>query len=403
MIIKIIFGMVLLCGFSSMEARQPYHATATVGFDSAMVSDPNLVDLSRNLKTTSLEQLLPLYTPTSAIAFNINLRGINAIAAFAASSTTLVVAIPQAGITESFTGATRDDSIILFKDYLRDGGNRHRMLRAYAKYSPIDPIAGNPNSLMAQMAQSDYLLGHLSPLVGCNCCWNAQPVVHQFQAGLNTTRAFSDGYETTTMALPLRYSYSPNLNWAFILDAPIVYIRNGGASSINTSFGFGLRLPVTYNWSLTPILRLGSGGSLDLCASGNFVSAGLTSVYNYKIWDYVISMTNNAGYITSTNLWLTGVNFNYHLQNYILKNGFSLTSCEGLCLFNRSVNFSVSFVDSYFTTNRLFIRHYDEIEVSLITSCLNPRLDYDCLIIGFAYQFGEKSYKGYSLNLAYQF
>lgn len=401
--ITFILGIVLLCTFASMEARQPYHATVTVGTDSAMVSDPNLVDLSRSLKGSSIQQLIPLYTPTSAVAIDINLRGIAAIAGFATNSTTLVVVIPQTGVVETFTGATRDQSIALFKNYVQDAGTRHNLLRAYAKYSPIDPIAGNPNSLMAQMAQADYLLGHLSPLTGCDCCWSAQPIVHQFQVGLNSARAFSDGYDTTTVGLPLRYSYSPKLSWAFIIDAPLIYIRNGGASSINGSLGLGLRYPITHNWSLTPIVRLGSGGSLDLCASGNFFSAGLTSVYNYKIRDYVLSMTNNAGYITSTNLWLTGINFNYHLQNYILKNGLSLTSCEGFCLCNRPVNVSVSFVDSYFTTDRLFIRHYDEIGVSLITSCLNPRIDYDCLTVGFAYQFGQKSYRGYSLNLAYQF
>lgn len=385
------------------QAYQPYAATVVVDTSSATVHEPNLVDLSRSLKSTSLELLIPVYTPTSPVAIGINLRGIDLLTSFAANSTTLVVEIPQAGITQSFTGSTRDESLNLLRDFIRNGGTKHKLLKAYAKYSPIDPIAGNPTSLMSQMAQSDYALGRLSPLAGCNFCWSSQPIVHQFQAGLDTTRAFSDPFDTTAVSLPLRYSYSPNLEWAFILDAPITFFANGGAYSIVNSIGVGLWLPITQEWSLTPIIRGGAGGSLDLCTSGTFLSSGLTSEYNYKICDYVLSMTNYAGYIFSGNFWLTGVNFNYHLHNYIFKNGLSLTSCEGFTLCDRPINFSLSFVDTCFAKDRLFINHYDEVGFSLFTTNVNPCLDYDCLSIGFAYQFGKKSYKGYRLNLDYQF
>lgn len=398
-----LLSLFILCYIPYTQARQPYHATIEVGPAAASVSAPNLVDLSRDLKTTSIEELIPFYTPVSPVGIDINLRGIIALTAFPANSTTLVVEIPQANTTATFTGATRDDSIKLFKDFIRDGGNRHRLLRAYAKHSPIDPIAGNPNSLLAQMAQSDYLLGRLSPLSGCDDCWSAQPIVHQFQIGLNGTRGFSKGFDTSLVTLPLRYSFSPDGNFAIILDAPFSYVRNGGASSVFGSLGVGVRIPINHAWAITPILRAGAGGSLDLCTSGSFVSAGILSEYNYKLCNYVLSMTNYAAYYTSTNLWLTGVNFNYHLQNYILKNGLTLTSCQGFLVCNRPLNFSVSFVDSYFTGHRLFIKHYDEIDFTLFTTCLNPYLDYDCLSIGFGYQFGQKHYHGYCLNTSYQF
>lgn len=402
-VLQLIVACILLCQINQVQSHQPYEATVTVASDSATVHDPNLVDLTRDLREESLELLIPLYTPTTPVSIDINLRGIIALTSFAANSTTLVVDIPQAGITQTFTGATRDDSLHLFKDFIKEGGTKHRLLKAYAKYSPVDPIAGNPNSLMAQMAEADYLLGHLSPLSGCDCSWSAQPILHQFQVGTKVTRGFAKGFDDTIVTLPLRYSYSPDREWAFILDAPFTYHRCGGASSIFGSLGLGLRVPMTNEWSLTPTFRVGGGGSLDLCTSGSFISTGVVSVYNYKINNYVLSMTNYAGYYASTNLWLTGVNFNYHLHNYIFKNGLTLTSCEGFIFCDRPLNFSVSFVDSYFTRDQLFIRHYDEISVSLITNYLNPCLNYDCLSLEFAYQFGQKGYKGYSFNVAYQF
>lgn len=253
------------------------------------------------------------------------------------------------------------------------------------------------------MAANDFELGKLSPLSGCECGWSAQPIIHQFQVGLRGGRAFSEGYDTTIVKLPLRYSYSPNLKWALIIDAPFSYIRNGGASSIAGSIGAGLRVPVGSNWSITSLFRLGSAGTLDLCTSGNFFSTGVLSQYNWKWSGFVLSLSNYAGYFTSTNFWLSGLNFNYHIQTYALKNGLSLTSCDWLCLFERPLNWSVSFVDTYFTKGGLFIRHYDEVGVSLITNYLNPCIDYDALIFGFTYQFGEKNYRGYLFNLDYQF
>ncbi len=386
----------------NLKAREPYHANVHVNTEQTHVSAPNLVDLSRNLRTSSIESLLSGYTPTSPVSIEINLRGVLAKTSFAANSTTLVVTIPNSNSSASFTGGTRDESILLLKQYIRDGGNRHKLLGAYAKYSPIDPIAGNPNSLMASMGSSDYALGKLSPLAGC-CCYSAQPIVHQFQTGLNAGRGFSKGYDTTVVSLPLRYSYSPDLTSALILDAPITYLRNGGASSVHGSLGIALRLPVTDTWSLTSMTRLSSGGSLDLCTSGSFISAAVLSAYNAKIMKSVLTLTNYAGYFSSTNLWLTGINYNYRLQNYVIKNGLSLTTCEGMRVCERPVNFSLSFIDTYFTKNKLYIKHYDEIGFSLIANNINPHLDYDCLSLQFTYQFGEKNYKGYLFNTIYQF
>lgn len=401
--IFLVFAIVLNLFTHRLTAYQPYHATVGVAGASATVGDPNLVDLTRDLRQTTLELLIPFYTPTSPVAIDINLRGIDILTAFASNSTVLTVAIPQANLIETFDGGTRDASLKLFKDYIRDGGRHHKLLKAYARFSPIDPIAGNPNSLMNQMTQADYLLGRLSPFSGCECGWSAQPIVHQFQGGLEAIRGFSKKFDTTMVTLPLRYSYSPNLNWALIVDAPFTYNRNGGASSFFTSLGLGLRWPISHEWSLTPVIRGGAGGSFDLCTAGTFFSAGLTSLYNLKVGDYVVSMTNYAGYMTSTNFWLTGVNFNYDLHNLVFKNGLSLNSCKGFSLWGKQVNFGLTFEDSYFARDKLYIRHFDEVGVSMIVTQLNPCLCYDCLILGFSYQFGQKSYHGYKFHMDYQF
>lgn len=385
-----------------IEGYEPYRAQVTVDDVTGHVRAPNLVDLNRELKTSSLVDLIPIYTPVSPVSMQINLRGLVANAAFATGSTTLVFTVPNSNIIETFTGGTRDESLILMKEFIKEGRSIKKLLKGYTRYSPIDPIAGNPKSLISEMADSDYKMGHLYPFSGCGC-YEAQPVVHQFQAGFNVGRAFAHEFDTTSVAIPFRYSYSPNLRWALILDAPLEYYRNGGASSIFLSIGTGVRLPITESWSLTTMARMGSGGSLDLCTSGNFVGGGVTSVYNLKICDYVASLTNYAGYLASTNLWLTGINFNYHLKSFVFKNGLSIVSCSGFSLWERTFHLKAEIKDTYFANSRLFINHYDEVSFALIAPCLNPCLSYDCLTTEFAFQWGQKGYKGYQLNIVYQF
>ena len=389
--------------FINLDAREPYHTTITVGTQKETVSAPNLVDLKRELSTISIQKDFPTYTPDTPVELKYNIRGIKALASFAANSSTLVVSIPQAGTTQTFSGATRDESLTLFKNFIQEGGRHHKLLKAYARYSPIDPIAGNPNSLQNQMAQADYLIGRLSPLAGCDSCWTAQPIVNLYQGGLDVGRAFSKEFDTTAVSFPIRYSFSPHLNCAFILDVPLTYLRNGGASSLVGSLGIGFRVPLLAHWSLTPLVRFGFGGTLDLCTSGCFFSTGVTSCLDYKIDNFVLSMTNYAGYFTSTNLWLSGINFNYHLHNYIFKNGLSIATCKGLVLCNRSYNVRFSFEDSYFAKDRLFINHYDEVSVAIMTDHVIPYFIYDCLSLGFSYQFGQKQYRGYVGHLTYQF
>jgi hypothetical protein len=386
-----------------LEGRQPYHGLLMVSNETATVSEPNLVNLNRALREQAIQQLIPIYTPTSAISLDLNIRGIIADAAFAANSTVLTLDFPQLGVSQVFDGGTRDASFALMKEYIRDGGVKGKILRGYYRYSPIDPIAGNPDSLLSQIGQADYSLGRLSPLSGCSCSWTAQPIVHQFQAGLYGGRSFVRGFDTTTVTLPLRYSYSPDYRWALILDAPFTYFRNGGASSVSASVGVGVRVPVLGEWSLTPILRLGTGGTLDLCTSGNFVSTGVTSEIHGKWGNWVISMTNYIGYAASANFWLTGINFDYHLQSFTYKNGVWINSCKGFTVCNRPFNVGISFVDTAFTKRHLFIRHYDEVGISLITTNVLPWPCYDCLNVGFAYRFGQKGYKGFNLDLTYQF
>lgn len=386
------------------NAKEPYHASIRVQQCKASTSAPNLVDLTNQLKAAALNQLLPIYTPVSATLLQFNLRGIFADAAFAENSPTLTVYYPQINKKELFQGATRDESLKLFKDSIRDGGEGKALLKAYPIYSPIDPIAGNPLSLQASMLRADYLLAELSACSSrcrenVECSGNIKP----FMGGAGFARGFSKGFDATIAKLPLRYVCQFKQNSSFIFDLPLAYQNNGGASSMQGSFGLGFQRPLTDRWSVTAVSRAGCGGSLDLCTGGTLVSFSLVSEYAFSISKYELAMINCIGYSTSINFWLTGINFSYNLHNIVSRNGIRLSSCEEFSLLGCPFNFSLGFADNYFAKDRLYIKHFDELSCSFTVDDLRVGDLKGCLSVCFSYQFGQRSYQGYLFDLNYFF
>ncbi len=408
-------SVVALFLFSLVDAhaREPYKAIVNVGSQSATFTTTNVVDLTKDLSTAAIHAKIGGYTSTSAASLTLNLRGLTVTGSYPAGSTTLTVQIPQAGIVVSFSGSTREESNRLFEEFYYTGAHDNRKFRnAFARYTPIDPIAGNPNSLMSLMAQADFAFARLSPLSGCqDCCqkccedpnWSSQPLVHQFQVQGIGARAMSETFDTIVLSLPFRYSYSPTKTWALIFDLPFTLLDNDGAWSIDGSLGAGFRIPIVYTWTLTPTVRLGLGCSPSFNTLGSFVSSGLLSNINIPMWNFVLSVADYGGYFYNIPVEWGGIKYNYHLQNWIFKNGIALTTCNELNICGIPFNFGINFTDSLFCGDELFIEHYDEVGFSIIANCLSNLFEYDSLILNASYQFGQKNYQAYVGSLAYQF
>lgn len=402
---SIVWAIALIPLLNQLEAKDPYKATYTVGTASDSVSTTNIIDLAKDLATAEIQKKIPSYTSTSAISIDLNLRGLDATASYPASSTVLTVQIPQEGVSMTFSGSTREESNRLFEEYYLTGGhNLSDWRKIYAEETPIDPIAGNPNSLLALMAQADYNLGRLDLQSGCfECSWSSQAVNNQFQLGVSVGKAMINGWDTIVITAPFRYSYSSCSRWALIFDLPITFLDNGSAWSVDGSVALGLRIPVIYTWTLTPEVRWGLGGSLSLATLGSFIDAGVNSNVNIPISNFVLGITNFAGYYGTIPLNWGGIRFNYELTNAILKNGIRLTTCNELCICNIPFNFDFTFTDSLFLGDKLYIEHYDEVGFSVICNRLNSLVKRDSLIFGASYQFGEKGYNAYTGSVAYQF
>ena len=125
----------------------------------------------------SLEALFGAsYIPgVSAVSALIDLRGVGGLMAYAANSSELVLAVPSAGFQRTFDGGNRDASEEELQAWLDGNGDQSTtgsqgalttLLQQFVAASPVDPVAGNPNSLQSRMFDRDLGLGTLGPFMG---------------------------------------------------------------------------------------------------------------------------------------------------------------------------------------------------------------------------------------------
>ncbi len=155
--------LALLCASLLVLASSPVKAELFVtiaesGVDSFTADFDNVDDAFDQLTTEKLQEGLPSYTDQSAATAVINYRGLPMNFTFNANSPFLTLTIPELGVSETFEGATRDESKELLVEYLEGAGadTVNRIQKELARVSPVDPVAGNPSSLMGNMVSSNF-------------------------------------------------------------------------------------------------------------------------------------------------------------------------------------------------------------------------------------------------------
>jgi hypothetical protein len=125
----------------------------------------SMMDAIDYFKSDNLNNQFGADVGIETININLNFRGLPASLTYTGAGT-LVVQIDDI-VTKTFTGTSRDDLVNQLKDYLKSGdgsGAIGAIQRRLAKVSPVDPVAGNPTSLMSQMVDHDFDLTHTDAL-----------------------------------------------------------------------------------------------------------------------------------------------------------------------------------------------------------------------------------------------
>jgi hypothetical protein len=309
--------------------------------------------------------------------------------------------------TVRFTaGASQEANLEALVDYLEDDATADGGITVddlgigacLVSGSPIDPVAGNPNSLLATMAQQDFMLGATEDL----------DRMAKFGIGLGAATVDADNFDSWSATLPINYIHSiprsggrPML---LIFDAPLRYVDLEGASVVDGSLGFGLRYPVLDNWALTPMLRAGLTASRDTGSLQAAYSASVTSHLEFYVLDrsLTLSLNNSVGVYRTDSIDAGDFEMEYDTDNTIWRNGLAASGRLPWVWLDQPTSWEVQFVDTRISGDDWYYDSYDEVVVSMGTKAMPDRARWQDLRLGLKYTFAS-DYDSLQLVLNYRF
>jgi len=375
--------------------------------DSFHEETSDILDLIDTFDKDSISAQIDNYVDTHQISADLDFRGLPMKLHFAENSTALNLNIASLGINETFNGVDREESLRLLEDWFKTQGNVEQVMKELARVSPIDPIAGNPNSLMATTVEGDFRNGFQKVA-------SSQKGVSSknFLLIAPTYKSLDiDGTHSDNFTLPLAYSFnmSDNPNEMLTLSLPISYVKVEDAKSYSAGLGIAYSLPVTDSWVLTPATKYSLVGSKNLGTLAQMVSGSLTSSYKFDLGNkHAISLGNMVGYYSTVKFYDADYAFDPGIANTVFRNALMYSFPTDSIYKNSSLDMFV--IDTRYTGTELYLESYDEIGLSfgLTKNALNitageDNYEYDDeLKLGISYLTSSKA-DGFEINFGYSF
>ncbi len=338
-------------------ARDPVTVTVEVPGETGTRGLPSVDTLLNALTNDALRGITPSYTSNTPTLARVDVRGVPALASFAANSPALRVQIPSTGLDRTFSGTTRDDSTQLFRTYIRGSEGaaaRDDLLRVAVRSSPIDPIAGGPNSALTQLAVADFaraLQGEFGPRSG----YGIGARIGSFSAG---------GYDSFNLTIPADISWRVGERATFSLDAPFSYTSSNGATSYSGNIGGQFQRQMLENWQVQLSARLGAAGSPALGGGSGVYGLGGVSTFRMSLGEgWRLTLINALNYVSTFRSAVGGPVFDYNVANTIFRNGIILARDLPFQLMGFPLSGSAYAVDTRFAGSPVFIRNFQEFGV----------------------------------------
>lgn len=397
-------GLLIAAALSQSAAAAPIFqvtattsTTVTLGFTSAQ----DAIDV---IGPNKLGQYVP-YTGVEAATIGLNFRGLPMTVAHpnGAGDPLLTLSIPSLGIAQNFTGATRADSQRLLSDFFKSGDVLSQIMRRLAEVSPVDPIAGNPNSLMSQMVANDFnnsFFGVGSNLAPPQASTN-DSTPNLIGIGLRFGQYRQGSLTSQNLTLPLSYTIRSNIDprRQLILSLPISQTDAEGSKAYYVGAGAAYRFPMNDNWTLTPSFSYAVTGAPDFGSVSQIAAASLSSTYVIPMKSYDLAIGNMVGFYKTLKFSANGYSFDPNISNTVFRNGVMLST--PISFMGRKMSIEYSLIDTRFTGTALYNEGYDEIGITIGTN-KNAQSARSYLRGGISYLFSPQS-KGFTVNIGYWF
>lgn len=257
---------------------------------------------------------------SSAAMIALAYRGLPMSMAFADRSTSLTFSVPGLGINETFTGADRDESVEMLKDYLKKNGGSvlTRINNTLAATTPFDPVAGNPDSLMASMVNTAA-----ASAVSAISAVDRQSTTNTLGAELRFGQYSVAGEDVESYSLPLSYTvkfdHAPGHRLQFRM--PLAYSQtNGEANTYSAAFGVAYTFPLMDGLEITPGIDYGAIVSEEMFSAGVLRSISLTTRYDFKLLEQDMTFANSLLQIDSEAVKVSEYDIDSALSNQVMSN-----------------------------------------------------------------------------------
>lgn len=394
----------------TVNVNGDYHSATdsiTGGTQTAPLGFTTVADLFSTSTEGGLRQVNKDYRDEEAAVIRFGYRGLPMVLTTAAGGKAVTLLIPGLDIkTPFYAQPTRDANVEDVKTFLKNSGGEilNRLQQLLAKTSPIDPIAGNPNSLQSRLVSDDFDRNFTQFATNIRAAGPADstPVNNLLGIGLSYARYTQSGLNSRVTTLPLSYTVrpyrDPRQQWTFY--APLTVTEVAGAKAYNLNLGLAYRVPVTNAWALTPSVGYGIAASPDLGSAAAMQSASLTSQYTLQRAGYELAIGNMLGRYQSRKFSVREYSFDPKISNTVLRNGL-LVSIPTRVM-GTPMAFELSWVHTRYSGTELYSSQYNEIGMALgSTKSANAARSY--LRASVTYLQGEHDIRGLKLNVGYWF
>lgn len=378
------------------------------GGQSAHLGFKSAEDALNSIETAKLAQTIT-YTGIEAATIALDFRGLGMTLSYpTAGSMQLVFIVPALGINQTFNGngatvpQARDDAQDQLVEFLKKGNFLGQIMKELARVSPVDPIAGNPNSLQSQMVTQDFDSSFTS--YASNIAPAPQPgerTPNLIGIGLRFGSYKQADLKSNAVTLPLSYTIRSNSapGHQFNLRLPLTVVETEGATSYQGGLGFTYRLPVSKRWALAPAFNYAVTGSKDLGSVAQIASGSLTSGYEISLGSSVLAIGNMVGYYRTLKFSYGDYSFDPEISNTVYRNG--LLWSVPVSWFGNRYAIEYSYINTQFTGTELYINAYNEFGLTFGTAKgVAGVLSF--VRVGVTYLHSSKS-EGFSLNVGYWF
>jgi hypothetical protein len=345
--------------------------------------------------------------------FDLAIRGIPATLG-TDGPTFLILTIPSLGVNQTFSAQTADETFAQLKAFLTQSTIARQIQRESARVSPVDPVAGNPASLMARAVAYDFF-NAFYPFASNNVEGSAMIAqvggIPQGAAqgpfrglpglGLRYDRFSDQGQATQGVTLPLSYTFRSDLDprRQVTVSLPITAVDIDGARAYMGTFSTALRLPVTRDWALSGSLGYSQVRATELGTAGQIGSVALTSNYVFRTNVGDLALGNMVGYYKTIAGKIGDIETGSGIANTVLRNGLLWSERAGWLGSGMTIEYTL--VNTHYLGSELYLKNYTELGVNVGS---NKRADSvrSYLQGGLTYLFSSKT-KGFMGNFNYWF